>query len=94
MVTFTELELTEQEYALVQAVRDLEFGTLDNIEVPDAPRLGFQAGVSCQESRMIEAIREGWRDIRRIQVHQGEPAYMEVATVINGFMGTRRFKFN
>lgn len=91
MVTYT-VDLSRKEADLVSAIRALQFGTLSDLEIPDEKPVTSMI-LTRPLRDMIEKIREGWRSIDLIQIHQSEPSYMEVRTVVHGLSGTKRFKF-
>jgi hypothetical protein len=92
MITFS-MKLTKAELELVEAISWLQYGSLYDLELLDEEEIEIKE-ISKQQKELIGAIRDGWRDIATVVVHQGEPSYMECRGLTpQKITCTKRFKF-
>lgn len=80
------------EYALLVAMREVQFGNLYGVEIKDQRPIVTQQ-LSQAEKDLIGYIRAGAQYIDILTVHNGQPTLAETDIKLNGFRCRKRVKF-
>jgi hypothetical protein len=80
------------EWALLQAVRRLEYGELHDLTLTVTGEKLYQA-IHGNEKALLDLGRGGVQHLRVLVVHQGLPTYAEVDHVDGDYRGTKKYRF-
>jgi len=76
--------LTEQEVHILELASKIKFGEILSAEVSNSKRTN-EREITDSQHRFVDLVRaEGWAQIDRIAVHNGEPATVEIEGDDNG----------
>ncbi len=92
MVKSQAENLSEQERDLIDTIRELVFGELYGVEIPDREAV-YTRLLTPIEQDLILYIRSGCQHIDILTVHNGQPAMAETDSKIRGFRARRRVRF-
>jgi hypothetical protein len=94
MITYPIL-VTNSEKELVDAIQEVEFGELQNVELIDS---GQPPNITVEVTRQTKDLLTLTSEIRffhSIRIHQGEPTVAEVPfTTKCGFRARKLYRFN
>jgi len=92
-VVNSSMELTKEEFELLEDIKSLAYGELYDVEIPEGKPFR-NVTLTKQSKSLIETIRSGYRFFNIIQVHLFEPAYAESpGETSSGFRYRKRHKF-
>lgn len=88
-----QLYLSENEVLLVEAIEDVGYGELYDIELADEPK-NVKKDLRDGNAKLIEYIREnGYLFLPLVTVHCGEAKQVDVTGVKTGIRFTKRIRF-
>lgn len=94
MVQTTRVELTGNELNLIKAIRAVEYGQLNNVEIIEGGERQYSEQLTEPQKRLLTFIRNGNRFFHVLMIHQADPQYGDYPVEFFGFEGRKRAKFN
>jgi hypothetical protein len=92
MLQYRMTAVSDAEAALIETIRDVQYGEIYGAEVEDQPP-DARIELTEKEKCLIDLIRGGSQYLSVITVHGGEPAYAEDDKKVNGFSCRIKYKF-
>ena len=74
MITYNT-KLTDTEKALIDDIKDLQYGEIEEVELDGDGRPQFIAELTRQQNDLVKLIRSGIQSFLTIKIHMSDPTY-------------------